>query len=164
VTREVVTVEFEPPDDQAVLNAMVELAAAHDGWINLLPGVVREDVPEPPKSMFGSVFGTPNAPVSMCSWFPAPRAGRHRDVVTIGFMHPRGRYAIAQLADLGVVLPAGWKVRQDHARRGLIVRAPAAAGNAQVLRWILVAGEELTLIPVTGKWQARVFRPRARQP
>jgi hypothetical protein len=155
-----VTVEFEPPDEAAVLTFMSQLAEAHDGWINLLPGVAKEDVPEPPKSIFGTLFGGPEGPVSMSSWFPAPAAGRLRDVVTIGIMHPRGRYAAAQLADLGVPVPEGWRVRQDHARRGLILRVPAAASHPDVLGWTLRAGEELTVIPVTGKWQARVYLPR----
>jgi hypothetical protein len=157
--RPVEEVEFDPGDSAGVAERMDQLAAAGDGWINLLPGVPEDEVEMPTRSVFSALFGTAQAPVSMCTWMP-PVARRGRDVQTIGIMHPRGRRAVSQLASMGVTVPPAWQVRQDHARRGLILYAPASAPHAEVLSWMLRAGAALALVSLTGRWQARVFLPR----
>ena len=48
-------------------------------------------------------------------------------------MHPTGGKAVARLAEAGVTVPDGWVVRQDHARRGLVVRTPVDAAEADVI-------------------------------
>ena len=136
---------FSPGAADRVIDEMARLAAARSGWINFLPGVLDEDVQEPGKpSAFSTLFGMSQAPVTMATWIPAKGGRRNGDEVTIGIMHPRGRYAIKQLAGLGVPLPDGWRVRQDHNRRGLIVLAPAAAANVDVLDWTCRASEALS--------------------
>lgn len=138
---------------------MVRLAEAEDGWINLLPGVDDDDAEGPRRpTALSALFGSAQAPVSMGTWFPA-RRGRHGAEVTVGIVHPRGRHAVSQLRSMGVPLPDGWRVRQDHVRRGLIVLAPAATPHAEVLDWALRAGAALVTAPLTGSWQARVFQP-----
>jgi hypothetical protein len=163
VARETREIEFSPADTTPVVNEMALLAGAGDGWINLLPGVPEDEQPPPP-SLLGSILGAAPSPVTMCTWMP-PGHGRKRGVeeVTIGIMHPRGRHAVAQLAEMGIALPEGWRVRQDHARRGLIVLAPQDTAHAQVLDWTLAAGAALALTSLTGSWQARVFLPSARR-
>ena len=138
---------------------MEQLSAAHDGWINLLPGVDEdEDRSGGQPGALGGLFGPPQTPVAMCTWFPRKK-GRPAGESTIGIMHPRSRHAIAQLADLGAPLPTGWRVRQDHARRGLIVLAPPSVTNRSVLEWSLAAGALLSMVPLTGMWEARVYQP-----
>ncbi|HEX3947345.1 MAG TPA: hypothetical protein VHW47_06545, partial [Acidimicrobiales bacterium] len=136
------------------------LAEVRDGWINLLPGVPEEEADEQPSpSFFSSLFGSAQLPVTMCTWMP-PRGGRHvGDEFSVGVMHPRGRHAVTQLRDLGVAVPGGWRVRQDHARRGLVVMVPAVVAITTVLDWTLRAGAALAMTELTGSWKARIFLP-----
>ena len=160
MARRVQEVVFSPADPQAVLDWMGRLARARDGWINLMPGVDDPDSDDPPRpSVFSSLFGSAQPPVTMCTWMP-PRGGRHpSDEVTVGVMHPRGRHAIRQLQEQGISLPPGWRVRQDHGRRGLVVMAPAVVADTLVLDWALRAGAALAAMDLTGSWKARVYLP-----
>lgn len=160
--RHVETIEFEPSGAGAVVERMEELASAGDGWINLMPGVPDEEVPDPPRGIFSAIFGTAQAPVSMGTWMPAAAGRRSAREETVGFMHPRGRDAVGQLASAGVTLPGGWRVSQDHIRRGLIVHPPSGAPHDEVLSWLVRAGAALSMVPLTGRWQARVYAPRPR--
>lgn len=156
------TIDFDPPDAASVVTRMDELAAAGDGWINLMPGVPEEEADEPSGGVLSVLFGTAQPPVSMGTWMPAGARRRGDGEETVGFMHPRGRGAVDQLASAGVLLPAGWRVRQDHARRGLIVHPAPGTPHADVLSWSLRAGAALAVVPLTGRWQARVYLPRPR--
>jgi hypothetical protein len=160
MARDVVEIVFDPADAGRVVQEMARLARARSGWINFLPGVEDDEAEGPaPPSAFSWLTGWKQAPVTMATWMP-PRGGRRpTDEVTIGIMHPRGRLVIAQLAELGVPLPEGWRVRQDHNRRGLIVLAPASADHGEVLSWTCRAAAALATTPLTGTWQARVFQP-----
>lgn len=154
--------EFDPSATEAVVEGMARLAAAEDGWVNLLPGVVDEDTDDPRRpSALSSLLGGTQSPVTMGTWMPA-RHGRRRRGVTVGIMHPRGRRAVAQLAALGVAMPEGWRVRQDHNRRGLIVLPRESAPHADVLAWTIRAGAALATTPLTGRWQARIYEPAGR--
>jgi hypothetical protein len=156
--RRVEELEFVPEDTGPVVEHMERLARAEDGWINLLPGVDEEDAGEPDRpSALSALLGAAQAPVSMGTWVPA-RHGRRAGEVTVGIVHPRGRRAVAQLREMGIPLPAGWRVRQDHNRRGLIVLAPVTDPHAEVLSWALQAGAALATVPLTGSWQARIYQ------
>jgi hypothetical protein len=150
--------EFSPPTTAVVLARMEELSEAHDGWFNLLPGVPEDEVEPTSAGVFSSLFSSTQAPVSMCTWMPAGRGSRPAGQ-SIGILHPRGRFAASQLAALGVPVPPGWQVRQDHARRGLIVLPSVGATASEVLDWMLRAGAALAVVPLTGTWQARVYLP-----
>lgn len=154
--------EFLPPTFVAVLDLMRILSEAHDGWINFLPGVPEEEVEPPSGGIFSGLFGTAQAPVSMCTWMSAGSRRGASVGQTIGILHPRGRFATRQLGELGVPPPPGWRVRQDYARRGLIVHPSPGAGAFDVLDWTLRAGAALAVVPLTGTWQARVYLPRPR--
>ncbi len=139
---------------------MGALSAAHDGWINLLPGVPEEEVEPPSRGVFSALFGTAQPPVTMCTWMPAGGGRGGAGEQTVGILHPRGRHVAAQLAELGVAVPSSWRVGQDHARRGLIVHPLPDASLHEVLDWTLRAGAALAVVPLTGMWQARVFLPK----
>ena len=79
--------------------------------------------------------------------------------VTVGLMHPTGGKAVARLAEAGVTLPDGWVVRQDHARRGLLVRTPVAATEPDIIEWSVRAGTALCRAEMTGRWRAVVYLP-----
>ena len=159
VARDIEEFEFDPAEPGRVVAAMGRLASAHDGWINLLPGVDEDEAPEPERGgPFSVLFGSAQPPVTMGTWLPVrrPRPGAEE---TLGIMHPRGRHAVTWLREQGVALPSGWRVRQDHARRGLIVAAPAGAAHLEVLDWAVRAGDALAMVPLTGMWKAKVFLP-----
>jgi len=63
------------------------------------------------------------------------------------------------LAEAGVTVPEGWTVRQDHARRGLVLRTAPAADAADVIDWCVRAGTQLCLVDMTGEWRAVVYLP-----
>lgn len=155
------TIEFDPGAPGAVVARMDELTSAGEGWINLMPGVPEEEVEEPPRGVFSALFGTAQAPVSMGTWMPAA-GGRRSGEETVGIMHPRGRRAVDELASAGVMVPAGWRVGQDHPRRGLIVHPPVGTPHVEVLAWALRAGAVLAVVPLTGSWEARVYLPLPR--
>jgi len=159
--RQTVTIEFVPPDDGEVVERLAEVCAAGDGWINLLPGV-PEDSPdlEQPKGLF-SFFGNRQAPVTMVTLMPERRNRRSGDDpdLTVGLMHPTGPKAVARLAEEGVALPDGWAVRQDHARRGLLLRVPSTVAGRDVIVWAVRAGTALCRAEMTGRWQAVVYLP-----
>ena len=56
-------------------------------------------------------------------------------------------------------MPDGWVVRQDHARRGLLVRTPVAVAETDVLDWSVRAGTALCRAEMTGRWRAVVYLP-----
>jgi hypothetical protein len=159
--RRVEEIEFRPPTTASVLDRMRALSEAHDGWINLLPGVPEDEVEPPSRSVFSALFGTAQPPVSMCTWMPAGSGRGGTGEQRIGILHPRGRLAARQLGELGVPVPSSWRVSQDHPRRGLIVRPLPDASLPEVLDWTLRAGAVLAVVPLTGMWQARIFLPRA---
>ena len=152
--------EFTPPELDRVAGSLQLLSQAGAGWLNLLPGVRLDDEDRPtvPSGLFG-LFGNRQPPVTMCTLMPARPARRATDGVTVGVLHPTGPKVVARLADAGVSLPQGWLVRQDHARRGLVVRAPVGDAPRAVVEWAVRAGEALCREELTGQWQAVVYLP-----
>jgi hypothetical protein len=150
--------EFDPADLSRLLEVMAWLAAHRDGWLNLLPGVDTPTEPVEAPGLF-AIFGSAQAPVSMCTWMP-PGRGRHAlDEVTVGIMHPRGKRVVPELEAAGLAVPPGWRVWGDHPRRGLVVRIPTTAADREVLGWALAVGGRLCAVPTTGSWEAEVYQP-----
>jgi hypothetical protein len=106
-----------------------------------------------------ALFGNRQAPVTMCTLMPASPSKQAFDGVTIGVLHPTGNKVVARLADAGVPMPEGWVVRQDHNRRGLVVRALRGAPENEIIEWSLRAGAALCREELTGEWQAVVYLP-----
>ncbi|HEY1633266.1 MAG TPA: hypothetical protein VGF64_00800, partial [Acidimicrobiales bacterium] len=107
-------------------------------------------------SLFG-IFSASGPAVPICTWMPGKWRGERRDPVSIGVQHAAGPRAVARLGSVGVEIPAGWRVRQDHPRRGLVVMVPAEQDHDTTLSWLLRAGAGLSLVPLTGTWRAVVF-------
>jgi hypothetical protein len=152
--------EFTPPDVDRVALQLARLTEAGDGWINLLPGVDMDDAQRPtaPTGLFG-LFGTRQPPVTMGTLMPPKPVRRATDGVTIGLLHPTGGKAIARLREAGVDLPQSWAMRQDHARRGLVVQAAVGTPEVEVINWAVRAGTALCREEMTGRWQAVVYLP-----
>jgi hypothetical protein len=160
--RQTDTFEFTPPEVGRVTTQLDRLRQAGDGWINLLPGVEQEEERTvAPSGLFG-LFGNRQAPVTMGTLMPARPARpvrRESEGVTIGLLHPTGAKAVARLAEAGVTMPAGWVLRQDHARRGLVVRTAPDAAASDIITWSIRAGTALCREEMTGSWQAVVYLP-----
>jgi hypothetical protein len=62
-----------------------------------------------------------------------------------------------KLRDLGLPLPEGWRITQDHPRRGLVAQVPAAADDHAVIDWLLRAAQAVCAVPSTGRWIASVY-------
>jgi hypothetical protein len=157
--RETVTIEFVPPDYERVADALAHLRDAGSGWINLLPGVPEGAVDvEPPTGLF-AFFGNRQPPVTMATVMPARVDRSAVEGMNVGMMHPTGPKAVPRLADAGVTVPDGWTVRQDHARRGLVLRTSPASDATEIIDWCVRAGTELCLSDMTGEWRAVVYLP-----
>ena len=153
------TFEFTPPDIERACAALIQLRQLGDGWINLLPGVPEGSAEaEQPAGLF-AIFGTRASPVTMATVIPPKVERRDTEGVSVGLMHPTGGKAVARLRQAGVDIPDGWVVRQDHVRRGLVLRTPPAAPENEIVTFSVRAGDALCLVETTGRWQAVVYRP-----
>jgi hypothetical protein len=158
--RDVDRFEFTPPDNDRVTGYLHHLTEAGQGWINLLPGVeLDEDESQTTPPGLFSLFTNRQPPVTMATLVPARPTRRVTEGVTVGLLHPTGAKAAARLADAGVAVPGGWLVRQDHARRGLVVLARHGTPEADIVGWALRAGTALCRQEMTGQWQAVVYLP-----
>ena len=156
--RQTKTIEFTPPDIDGVGDELAALREAGEGWVNLLPGVYDEADLSPPTGLF-AFFGTRQPPVTMATVMPARPDRRNVEGMSVGLMHPTGAKAIARLAEAGVTVPGGWVVRQDHARRGLVLQTAPDAAPADIVTWCVRAGTALCMVDMTGQWQAVVYLP-----
>jgi hypothetical protein len=153
------TIEFTSPEIDSVVAELAALREAGDGWVNLMPGIAEGAVElNPPTGLF-AFFGTQQPPVTMATVTPAHSTQRHVEGMSVGIMHPTGGHAIARLAEEGVRVPDGWVVRQDHARRGLVLRTSPDASPASIVSWCVQAGTTLCRADMTGQWQAVVYLP-----
>jgi hypothetical protein len=157
--RRTKTIEFTPPDETGVAQELRTLRDAGSGWINLMPGVDEEASDVHPRAGLFAFFGNNAAPVTMTTVMPPKKDRSETEGLTIGVMHPTGGKAVARLAEAGVVVPHGWVVRQDHARRGLLVRTPVAVAEPDVIDWAVSAGAALCRAVMTGRWRAVVYLP-----
>jgi hypothetical protein len=157
--RQTKTIEFTPPNEAGVAEVLRTLRDAGNGWVNLMPGIDEEASDVHPRAGLFAFFGNTAAPVTMTTLMPPKQDRRDTEGVTVGLMHPTGGKAVARLAEAGVTLPDGWVVRQDHARRGLLVRTPVAATEPDIIEWSVRAGTALCRAEMTGRWRAVVYLP-----
>ena len=153
------TIESTPPDEAAVTRELDALRAAGGGWINLMPGIDEEASDVHPRAGLFAFFGNNAAPVTMTTVMPPKKDRSDTEGLTVGIMHPTGGKAVERLAEAGVTVPDGWVVRQDHARRGLLLRTPVAVDDADVIDWSVRAGTALCRAEMTGRWRAVVYLP-----
>jgi hypothetical protein len=81
-------------------------------------------------------------------------------MVELGISHLRAQRVIPSLRDDGLILGADWQLVQDHPRRGVVIRAPAAEPHPAVLAWLLRAGATLCTVTLSGSWLCEVHEPQ----
>lgn len=152
---EPVVIEFAEDDRAAVVRRMAKLADAGAGWINFSPGLNVEEPPAP-RSGMGMLLAARGPLVPMATW--APPQGREPE--TAGIEHGQGPKVVRMLAERGVPVPEGWRVAQDHPRRGLVVVPVPGVGDEAldvVLDWLLRASAALCPLPRSGNWRAYCY-------
>ena len=147
------SIEFVPADPSAVVAVMDQLASAHHGWVNFLPEVRPEDEP-PPHTGLTLLLAGPVHDVPLCTWVAGALTHRGAQPDSVGVQHAAGTRVLARLTAAGLGLGAGWRLVQDHPRRGLVVAPASDADRSDVLRWLLSVGELLSTVPLTGHWKA----------
>jgi hypothetical protein len=148
-------IEFHEDRRTAVVEQMVAMSSGAQGWLNVSPGLDM-DVPPPGRSGLGQLFGSRGPTVPLGTWTPA----RKREPATAGVEHGEGPKAAEALELRGSPVPQGWRVVQDHPKRGLVVAMPTPEGAEaldSVLVWLLRATAALCSWPRTGEWRAACY-------
>jgi hypothetical protein len=155
--REPLVVEFHEDRRDPVVDRMTDMAARQAGWLNLSPGLDM-DVPPPVRGPLAALLGSRGPTVPLATWTPP----RGRDPATAGIEHPEGPQAVRLLTERGAPVPAGWRVLQDHPKRGLVVAVVGGQDRADLDRalvWLVVATGTLCPWPRTGEWRALCYMP-----
>jgi hypothetical protein len=148
-------IEFSAPDDPELLAYMAEASSSGTGWINLEPVIDEEH--EPPQPGPFAFLGGSTHKVPTATWLPGKRnPDATMKPTTIGLQHASGPRVARRLFDLGCPLPDGWRITQDHPRRGLVAVGPADTDHRQVIEWLLRAATLVCTVPSTGRWIASV--------
>ena len=146
---------FVAHDDVELLARMATVQQDGTGWINLEPVIDEEHQPPPPGPF--SFLGGSTHQVPVVTWMPGRRQGDGTaKSTTVGLQHASGPRVAWRLRDLGLPVPEGWKVTQDHPRRGLVAEVPADADNRAVIGWLLRAATTVCQVEMTGRWTAAV--------
>jgi hypothetical protein len=151
-------IEFTRHDTDEVLAAMRRLAHARTGWINLQPKVDADKVSS--TSSISALFGRRPPQLTLGTW-TAPTDGRKGpEPASVGVQHGRAHRVRVLLADEGRAWPAGWRVRQDAPRRGLVAELPDDTDLGEVLEWLLATVSLVSPLEVRDTWRAMVYPGR----
>ena len=151
-------VEFQPSDRTEVVARMQDLARDHAGWVNFSP--VLPDGVDAPRQGLLRFLGARGPEALMATWVPGERRKDGYGPTTVGVQHATGRRLVTGKGALGLALPDGWRVVQDHPARGLVAQVPDDADLDDVVGWLLATAAEATSLPLTGKWRAAVYPGR----
>jgi hypothetical protein len=152
-------VEFRVEDPVVVVEHMDRLGRSHSGWVNMRPAIPADEEPPSP-SPLAAIFSTSVHEVPVCTWVAGPARRHGTDPDSLGVQHAAGTRTAAKLRALGVGIPAGWRVVQDHPRRGLVLLAPDGTSHSEEVAWLLEAGTALSRIRLNGAWRAEVHSRR----
>ena len=147
--------DFVTGELDGLRDRMTDLAATGTGWVNIRPVIDPDDEPPPP-GLF-AIFGGSVHKVPTATWMPGKRvANGTAKPTTVGLQHAAGPRVVAKLAGLGLPLPDGWRVTQDHPRRGLVAHVPPDASPAVTMDWLVRAASVVCAVPITGRWTASI--------
>lgn len=148
--------EFSVSEVEPVVAVMDRMTAAHEGWLNFEPAIEADAVPDEPG--FFALFSGKGPSVPLATWTPPSAPGARRvEPAMVGLQHGAGSRARQVLVGSGHNYPEGWRVTQDHARKGLVVAVPPSASSGEVLGWLLRAAAVMSSVPLTGRWRAAIY-------
>lgn len=151
-------IELTAADRGPLLERMEQLADRRDGWVNLQPVPPDEELTtrQGQAGLFGLLSGRgPDLPIA--TWVPGELTRKGVEPDSIGLQHAGGPKARFRLADLGVPVPAGWRVLADHPRRGLVIELPPTTPPSEALDWLLRAAAALSPVELPERWVALVY-------
>lgn len=131
---------FAPADLSPLLASATEAR-----WLNLQPEVDDSGLEEEQGQGLFGMFGARGPVVPFATWHPGERSA--------GIQHGTGPKVVRRID-----VPSGWRVVQDHPRRGLVVRVPEGTSTEDVVRWLLATGTQLCPLPLLGRWVAEIHR------
>jgi len=134
------TISFDPADVESIARRLDP-----QGWVNLRPEVGEDDLPPDGGGFFG-IFGARGPMIPLCTWHPGERSA--------GVQHASGPKLVRRID-----VPVGWRVVQDHPRRGLVVRVPAGVPDEDVLRWLVEVGTSVCPLAIREQWVAELHQP-----
>lgn len=163
MARSTEVVEFFRSAPDGLVGVLADLAAGHDGWVNIQAVVNPEQEDGGPEArrgragLFSLVSGRgPNVPV--CTWVPGAPTRHGHEPDSLGIQHGAGPHATEQLVEGGVTFPDGWRRLSDHPKRGLVFELPAGSDPAAVLQWLFAASDVLAPAPLPDLWVAAIHR------
>jgi hypothetical protein len=154
-------VEFTRDDFSEVVELIRRVVDAGAGWVNIEPILDEEAMDEVQRT-------TPPAVIRLFSGrggkipFGTFVAGDKRKggVGQLGLEHGAGPRVVPQLREAGIALPEGWRIRQDHGKRGIVCDVPPTEDPTVIVQWIVAAAMQLTEVRLSGWWTAVIHTPR----
>ena len=154
-------IEFTPDDIGAVVEQVGGLIERGAGWLNIEPivgEVAMDEIRRSAAPAIVRVFSGRGGKIPFGTYVPGDR--RKGNLGQVGLEHSAGPRAVQQLREAGVALPAGWRMRQDHGKRGIVCEVPRDEAPTTIVRWILDASNQLCEIDLTGWWTAVINLPK----
>ena len=147
-------INFFRHEPEELLDHMESAAVRGDGktWLNLRPWVEQENLPN--NSLLIKMFSAKGPEIPLGTWIPASPRAKKPEPARVGLSHSGGRNAASQLVELGVVLPGGWNMLQDHTKRGLIFEVADGEQMDVVLEFVLSAASVLSGVRIDNRWIA----------
>lgn len=162
--------QFDEFDDEQLAEAVAMLDALvgrgeSAGWVNLEPFVDAEELDRlrastPPALL--RVFSGRGNKIPFATYVPGRRDADRDRPASVGLQHSSGPKAVALLDELGIRVPERWRVRQDHAKRGLVFDVPSDEPGDAVLGFVLLAGRALSGVRFGNEWTAVRHQTRTR--
>jgi hypothetical protein len=154
-------IEFTPDDIDAVVQGVAGMIERGAGWMNIEPivgEVAMDEIRRRAAPAIVRVFSGRGGKIPFGTFVP----GDHRNdkLGQVGLEHSAGPRGLQQLRDAGIVLPAGWRMRQDHSKRGIVCDVPREESPEVIVRWILDASLQLCESDLTGWWTAVISVPK----
>ncbi|TML18892.1 MAG: hypothetical protein E6G39_02420 [Actinobacteria bacterium] len=154
-------IEFTPDDIDGVVAQLAVVIERGAGWLNIEPivgEVAMDELRGRAAPAIVRAFSGRGGKIPFGTFVP----GDHRKgaLGQVGLEHSAGPRGLQQLRDAGVVMPAGWRMRQDHGKRGIVCDVPRDEAPATIVRWILDASIQLCEIDLTGWWTAVINLPK----
>lgn len=151
-------IEFTPDDRDTVVAALDEIIRTANGWVNIEPIVEAEVLDDlrrrtPPAAL--RLFSGRGSKIPFGTFV----AGTAAKPGQVGLEHSAGPRTVPRLREAGIVAPAGWRLRQDHGKRGIVYDVADAAG-AEILTWLLASATLLAEVKLGEWWSAAVHARR----